>query len=642
MTDRRSNGGTFNTVLIALEWACVLGALGLFTITETYQSSVNLGLGLLAAFIVLRTVRGRTWPYWTGLEIPLILFISSAAIATWISYNQAGAFLQFARMLGALAIFIALSDSSLLEQRLLAWGFILATAALAVYWPIQHDFVAQPAKYEPVQALALWLESHLPAMDLAQLTGPSIHPNIAAGVMSMGVIFAVCLAWDQWRVGLSLAAILAALAGALIMLGVLLTTSRGAWLGLAAALGLGVFIGLQRRYFAQRAIEGEQRTRQKAWIWGGAALIALVSAYVILSTGSLERLAGQVYGAAGALQSRTDLWRQGWSLAKDYLFTGSGLATFWMVHATYGILIHTPFIAHTHNTFLEVWIEQGIIGVLALIWGAVAVISWAWKGVDRQSVSPLGWAGLLSLAGMAAHSLFDVPFYIERTLPLVGMALGYAWLVVRPESGEASVPRRLNARLAWIGLVGIVLIVMGGAVFRRSLLSAWYANLGALEQTRLELAAYDPADSDGPTMDQVRRMIDLSKAEAYFQQALDWQATNRTALQRSSQIDLSQGKYEAALAETQAAWDAGFRDDITRLLYGDALVSAGQPEQAVQVISGLTWAETRLLGQAWYRYWINQDYRRAADAWRAVFLINPQNQQAVQWQAEAEKKLAQP
>jgi hypothetical protein len=89
----------------------------------------------------------------------------------------------------------------------------------------------------------------------------------------------------------------------------------------------------------------------------------------------------------------------------------------------------------------------------------------------------------------------------------------------------------------------------------------------------------------------------------------------------------------------QAAWDDGHRDEVTRLLLGDALLATGQVEDAVETVRGLTWAEMRIGGQAWYRYWVNGDYRRAADAWGAALLLDPENEEAAHWQQEAEKRL---
>ena len=53
---------------------------------------------------------------------------------------------------------------------------------------------------------------------------------------------------------------------------------------------------------------------------------------------------------------------------------------------------------------------------------------------------------------------------------------------------------------------------------------------------------------------------------------------------------------------------------------GDALLANGQVKARVQVIRGLKGTDGRLDGQAWYRYWVSGDYRRAANVWRVVVL----------------------
>ena len=121
----------------------------------------------------------------------------------------------------------------------------------------------------------------------------------------------------------------------------------------------------------------------------------------------------------------------------------------------------------------------------------------------------------------------------------------------------------------------------------------------------------------------MRQQLDLSQATTYFEQALDWALADRTALQRLSQIALSTGDYPQALAWMQAAWDAGHRDQITRLLLGDALAAAGEPLAAAETVRSLPWAAGRLNTQAWYRYVHQQDYARAAFAWQAVLALDP-------------------
>jgi cytochrome c-type biogenesis protein CcmH/NrfG len=172
--------------------------------------------------------------------------------------------------------------------------------------------------------------------------------------------------------------------------------------------------------------------------------------------------------------------------------------------------------------------------------------------------------------------------------------------------------------------------------------AAWYANLGAVRQTWAELSQYDHRHFDNPTLDEIRRQTDLSAAEQFYSRALALDPGQVTARTRLAEIALSRGQYDQALVHMQAAWDAGHRDRVTRLLLADALVATGNVAPGVEVVRELKWAEERLDGQGWYRYWLDGDYGRAADAWRAVVQLNPNNRRAARRVAEAEAKVGSP
>ena len=161
------------------------------------------------------------------------------------------------------------------------------------------------------------------------------------------------------------------------------------------------------------------------------------------------------------------------------------------------------------------------------------------------------------------------------------------------------------------------------------MLAAWYANLGVIEQTRLELSSYDPANFGDLTLDEVRQQLDLNQAIAYFDQSLRWGPANRTASQRLAEIFLSRGEYAQALSLMQAAWDTGHRDEITRMLMGDALVAQGDLQAGAEIVRGLPHATGRLNTQAWYRYYRQADYARATNAYQAVLVLDPDNSHAL-------------
>lgn len=614
-----------------IEWLLLAGALGAFTITEQYRPYVTGGAALLALAAGVRVWRRRRLAPRTGLELPWLLFVLSAGLATWAAYDRPTALLQFFRILAAAALFYAVIESDAPTHGWVAIILTLMAAGLALYWPTLDDFTVNPGKLAVITTLRQWLNSVLP-----NFPGPSIHGNVAGGTLALAAPFGLALAWDELRQRKLLWGVATIGLAFIIVFGLFLTSSRGGWLGLAAALGLSALAWGQRRWLPN----------WRVLFWGVTILIGVALVAGLVATGNLERLLGTIPDPAGTLQKRPDLWAQGLPLIRDYPFTGSGLMTFRMVFATYGILIHTPFHDHIHNAYLEVWIEQGLGGVLALAWGGLVVLGWAWRALRWPQVPLWGWAGLAAVATAAVHGIFDVVFYVERTLPLIGLALGYAYLASHPPltvGRRSPVEQRSLAALhpafvAGAAAAGVVSVLWVGQLLYRPVLAAWHANLGCLTQTRLELIAFDPFHFDDPTLDDIRRQSDLIWAEGQFRQALAWDAQNVTALQRLAQIALSRGEYAQALDWIEVAWQAGPHDPITRLLRGDALAANGQLAAAAESVRGLAWAEPRLMFQAWYRYWVGADYRRAADAWAVVLLLNPANSEAARWKLEAESK----
>ncbi len=212
--------------------------------------------------------------------------------------------------------------------------------------------------------------------------------------------------------------------------------------------------------------------------------------------------------------------------------------SFEMVHAVYEMLIHVPFIVHSHNTFLEVFIEQGVVGALAILWGTFVVFEWAWKAVDRSDIPALAWGGLAAFCALTIHGMVEVQFYIERTLPVMGLVLGYCSFTARPNEDLFQEKRTIRKSTKAI-IITILSLSAVGLAFWRQTTASWFANLGAIEQARVELRLYDPNNYENKSLDLIRQETDLSNAERSYEKALQYQSNNATALQRMSSIALS-------------------------------------------------------------------------------------------------------
>ena len=431
------------------------------------------------------------------------------------------------------------------------------------------------------------------------------------------------------------------LSAALSLLGLVLSSSRGAWLALLLA---------SAAWIAWRLVGTRTRAanvpQERVWLRRVAAMVALLaSAGILMAILGWLILSLQLPGA-NALWGRFTLLRDAALLARDYFFTGAGLGTFEMQFSIYTLLIHVGYIVNSHNMLMDLVIEQGLGGLVGYLWLVVAAVVLVLRALRYAEgrIALIFEASMASLVVGLVHGLFDDILYGSRGLLLLFIPFGLIICSSRAlrarEVGIDGVkhrdpsPRRALVRGS---LLFVPLLALATALCWRPLVGSYYADRGAVEQARVELQVYDQAHFAELTMDQVRQSEDLGAATDWLGRAVALSPGNATARQRLAAIALSRDDCPAALAHMRAAWDAGHRDAVTRMLLGDALVANGEPELAAEVVRGLPWAESRLLGQAWSRYWVHERWDQAASAWKAIVLLNPANRDAAARVVEAER-----
>lgn len=565
----------------------------------------------------------------TPFDAALLLFLTTAAASLAATYDPQGVQAVFPAPIGwgklwglvlATLVFYALVSLNTERERRWAMGLLSGFgAAIALWFMTTNDWDATPVKWDLIPRLGRLVQSVLPGV-----LGSPLHPNVAGGLVALTLPITLELAAEPMRPGMrgpSLWTAWGLASAALMGLALLLSSSRGAWLGFAGALCLaGAW------WLAGRVSGGGRRI---AVFLGLVAVGALAGTVVQLASPPLRALTLGSEAAANRLR----IFSQAALLVRDYAFTGCGLGQFPLVHSTYALLIHVPVLIYAHATPLAVAVEQGLpaaVTLLAVWMGA------AWLGLQalaRSERAPAGLvAGLLGLVVLMVHGTFDNVIYGTRALLLLWLPVG---LIVashqrcrsgllpddgldqrdeeirRPCSGQA---KRSFWRRWWAVAATMLAALVVGVLFWRPLAAGWQANVGAVHQTLVELRAYDWHHFDDPTLDEVRRREDLSAAMAHFERALAADPGQATARTRLAQIALAQSAYDEGLTHAQAAWEAGHRDRVTRLVLGDALVAQGRVDEAVSIVRGLKWAESRLDGQAFYRYWVNEDWQRAAYA----------------------------
>ena len=275
--------------------------------------------------------------------------------------------------------------------------------------------------------------------------------------------------------------------------------------------------------------------RRALWAAVGAILIAIVCTALI--TTPLRAGLTEVDG-------RLTVWRNSLDLALDYPLSGLGLASFEMPYSSYALLVHVGYLTHAHNLLLDVWLGQGLLGLLILGWMlAVAVRT------GRQT-SPWRHAALASLAVILLHGLVDDTLYGYDGRGVVLLFVPLA-LLARPTTvpGVAQ-PSQATTQRRWLVRFAVMSGIAGGVAVAALMLpgnrAIIQANMGTLAQTKAEMSTYQWPE--WPIQDALRRSpeVDLEPAIARYEAALVLDPDNVTANRRIGQIELSRGQYGAA------------------------------------------------------------------------------------------------
>ena len=352
----------------------------------------------------------------TIFDIPVGLFLLTALVGVWAAFDPLAAWAKFWIINASILLFYALANQPKETLWTIARLFGLAGALLAVYFSVTNDWQAQPADLAALNGLGLRWMSIRPAT-----SWPTIQANMAGGILAMLFPFPLAVGFharstrNHWT-----ELLYAALCAAIIAGGLLLTSSRGAWLALLVGLGVCTSGVLSQAASAH---------------WGrpvGRLLLPVALFFGLLALGWGSQAPGGLMGLANRLpgltngSSRLNLALGALRLIGDFPLTGGGLGSFAGLYSQY--IEVTPFFlfAYSHNFLLDVALEQGVIGgvtVLGIYVGSVWLAARQAASTGRESL--LSWAALAGLLAVCLHGLVDDALYGGPGTPLLFLLPGY-------------------------------------------------------------------------------------------------------------------------------------------------------------------------------------------------------------------------
>ena len=124
-------------------------------------------------------------------------------------------------------------------------------------------------------------------------------------------------------------------------------------------------------------------------------------------------------------QARVAMWHETVSMLRDNPILGAGLSGFPVAIAPYHDATFYEIFQYPHNVVLNIWVELGLLGLVATLLIIILTIKTTWHHRD----DPYTLAAFAALATMLIHGLVDVPFF-KNDLAVMTAGL-LAFLAVR-------------------------------------------------------------------------------------------------------------------------------------------------------------------------------------------------------------------
>ena len=353
------------------------------------------GLALIASWLAV-IVRSRrlhlSWPK-TAYDAPLALFLSASLLSLLVSEYPLLSVREMRALIFEPVLFFWLLHTLRGSSPWALGGFLAGASITALAAVAQGPLGLGGTPAEGVLRAQAWYPS---ANHLALMLGRA-WPFLAAAAVA------------RWP--------LAWLPAGLVGLAIVLTFSTGGWLG-ALAGTLVVVAALYRR--------------RTAVSFGAAAAVVLVAVSALAIGGLLPERLNPLRQTGGF---RLDLWLSSLEMVRDHPLLGIGLDNFAYLYQQVYLRVGAaaePNLSHPHNWLLHMWLELGLLGLLAFLWLLVRF----WRHLRASSRSWLAAGAAGAMADLLVHGAIDNSYFLVDLAFVFWLCLA---LVGMPQAGENAI-----------------------------------------------------------------------------------------------------------------------------------------------------------------------------------------------------------
>ncbi len=372
------------------------------------------------------------------LVLPWLIWLAVVLISWTQALSLGSAFSETAKWLEMLALYLFVVAT--VGRRHLPWllaAFLVAGAAQAVVGIVQFVLRIGP------EGFLIFDGRYMRAYGTFQQPNPyagylGLTLPLAYGLALWGV---ECLRARSAGTRLPWPALAAAAAFLLMIVAAYASQSRGAWIGIAAAI---VVVTVVRSRRAAAWFAGLAAAAALAGALGAGQLVppSIVQRFQdVLPVMQVPNIAtAEVTDANFPVIERLAHWQAALDMWRDHPWLGVGLGNYPAVYPAYAVGRWRDPLGHAHNYYLNVSAETGLIGLLAYatFWLSAFWLAWltvhSTRGLERAAAS----GGLGVLVALSVHNSVD-NLFVQGMYLHVGIVLGMlAMLSMEHKTSEVS------------------------------------------------------------------------------------------------------------------------------------------------------------------------------------------------------------
>ncbi|OLR64455.1 polymerase [Peptoniphilus porci] len=387
--------------------------IGLFASAFLYPFVPDaLGLIMLLSmgfFVLLRAALYKEKFTVGARTVPIAIFAFIIVFSTITSIDPSGSIRDLALNAAGISFLFAMTNSIKTKGELNAFISTLLLSALVV------ALLGVMQYFTGVEMRPEWLDTENNTDIAVRVYSVFFNPNILAEYLVLITPIAVGITWHTKSMKKKF---LFAASTGILLICIVMTLSRGGWVGIALA-ALAFVLLVDRRLLLLGV----------PIILGGLAVLPQKVVDRITSIGSTVDTSN-LY--------RIKIWQITKEVIRDNLVAGVGFG-YMPFKETFEKYIRTMPIYHAHNTYLEIAAEIGIVGFIFFMLLLLATLKYDYTNLVKSEDKYFKYLGaglFASIIGIMGHGLVEHFLYIPRIIFTFWIVLGIIFTAIKIEKIE--------------------------------------------------------------------------------------------------------------------------------------------------------------------------------------------------------------